>query len=265
MTQQALEKGEHVIVEKPFTTTTSEAEELITIAKKNGLILAVFQNRRFDIDFKTVQKVLKDGTLGNIKLFESKMYKWRPDLGAKIWKIEPNPASGLFYDLGPHLIDQALVLFGKPKSIFTDLAIYRKDCIVDDYFETIFYYDDKKVILKGFYLSAINEPRFTIYGDMASYQKLGHDIQEPVLISGILPDSPEWSEIYKNQEGKIYRNDDIINVQPEQTDYRNYFDNVYNVIRKGAELIVKPEEAMEVIRLIELGIRSYEEKKVLPV
>jgi len=265
MSKEALEKGKHIIVEKPFTTNVAEAEELLNLAKKRGLIIAVYQNRRFDIDFQTVKKVLTDGILGNIKLFESKMYRWKPDLGPKLWKTEPGPAAGLLYDLGSHIIDQALVLFGKPKSVFADLAVYREGGKVDDYFEVVFDYGNMKAHLKGFLLSAINEPRFSIYGHKASYQKFGPDIQEPTLISGILPGTGDWSKIYANQEGKIYKNDETIIIKPTACDYRNFFSNVYEVLREGAELLVKPHEAVELIRMIETAIQSHTEKRWIEI
>jgi scyllo-inositol 2-dehydrogenase (NADP+) len=263
MSKLALEQGKHVIVEKPFTTTSYEAKELIAIAKKKGLILGVYQNRRYDVDFQTIKKLIADGVLGQIKLFESKLYRWKPELGNKRWKIEPGPASGLLYDLGSHLIDQALVLFGKPKSIFAALGLLRNNAQVDDYFELILDYGYMKAHLKSFLLSAIPEPRFSIYGDIASYQKFGPDLQEDCLMNGIMPGTSDWNKIYQNQEGLLYRNEQTKVIKPIQTGYMEYFDNIYAAIREDADLLVKPEEALEVIRMIELGIQSNREKRVI--
>jgi scyllo-inositol 2-dehydrogenase (NADP+) len=263
MSKMALEQGKHVIVEKPFTSTSEEAKELIAIAERKGLVLGVYHNRRFDIDFQTVKKIIDDGVLGHLKLFESKIYRWKPELGNKLWKRQARPASGLLYDLGSHLIDQALTLFGKPKSIFADLAIFRNEGQVDDYFELIFDYGSLKVLLKSFLMSAIEEPRFSIYGDRASYQKFGADLQETCLMNGIMPRTPGWDDIYKNQEGSLHRNMEIIPIKPIQTSYTEYFNNIHQVIREGADLLVKPEEAMEVVRMIELGIQSHLEKRVI--
>jgi scyllo-inositol 2-dehydrogenase (NADP+) len=263
MTKQALENGKHVIVEKPFTVTVGEAEELVAIAKKKGLVLGVYHSKRFEPDFQTMKKLIDSGSLGNIKLFESHVYRWKPEVGNKLWKVNPGPGSGLLYDLGSHLIDQALVLFGKPKSIFADLGVFRNEAVVDDYFEVIFNYSDKKAILKSFLLSAIEGPRFLVCTDKATYVKQGADVQESLLSKGIMPGSSEWKPAPLGQGGTVHMEYGIANIEPYNIDYREYFANIHNSIRNGSELLVKPEEALEVIRMIELAIKSNEEKRVI--
>lgn len=263
MAKQALENGKHVIVEKPFTSNVVEADELIKLADKNKRILAVYHNRRFDTEFQTVRQIIEDGILGEIKLFESKIYRWKPEIGNKRWKVEPNPGSGLLYDLGAHLIDQALVLFGHPKSIFADLAAFRENAKVDDYFNLIFDYGSKKVLLKSFLMSAANESRFAIYGEKGSFIKYGADIQEILLDSGIMPGQNGWESNFENQQGKIYTSKGIIIPQAVHSDYRDFFSNVALAIRDGRELLVKPRQAREVISMIELALQSFKEKRIV--
>jgi len=263
MSRMALEAGKHVVVEKPFTVSVSEAEELIKLAKNKKLVLAVFHSKRFETDFQTLKRIIHEGKLGNIKLFESNFFRWKPEIGNKLWKVKPGPGSGILYDLGSHLIDQALLLFGKPKSIFADLGVFRKGALVNDYFELIFDYGSKKTVLKSFLLSAIDGPRFSVYGDKAAYIKYGVDIQENILAKGIIPGTNEWDSVNENQEGRIHSPEEKIAFETVKSDYQEFYRNIYQVIREGAELLIKPEEACDVIRMIELAILSHEQKRVI--
>lgn len=261
MTRQALEAGKHVIVEKPFTTTSQEADELITLAGKKNLVLAVYHNRRFDTEFQTVKSIIEKKLLGEVKLFESKIYRWKPDLGNKRWKVEPVPGSGLLYDLGSHLIDQVLSLFGKPDSIFADLGNLRQNALVDDYFLLILDYGQKKAIIKSFLLSASGDERFLISGTKGTYVKNGPDLQEAFIDAGIMPETPEWKGIFENQAGKIITDEKEYAPEPVCADYSGFFINIFHAIREGAKLVVQPYQARDVIRTIEIARKSYLEKR----
>ena len=169
--RKALEAGKHVIVEKAFTTTVDEAEELDTIAKQQGLILSVFQNRRWDSDFKTVKKIVDEGILGQIVEAEFHFDRFNQNLSPKTHKETPNPGAGIVYDLGPHIIDQALYLFGKPESVFADIRILRPHSQVDDYFELLFFYPHMRVRLRCSYLVREPLPAYILHGTKGSFIK----------------------------------------------------------------------------------------------
>lgn len=263
MAKQALLAGKHVLVEKPFTIKVDEAKELIELAKKQNLVLTVYQNRRLDGDFKTVQKILKENVLGNIKLFDSQILRWKPELGGKQWKIGANEGGGLLYDLGSHLIDQALTLFGLPTSVFADLGILRQGAVVDDYFELLLFYDNFKVTLKSSLLANDQGHRFMIQGDKAAFTKYGNDPQEEQLSSGEALSSKNWGKEDKSTWGLIHSATESYSYKSLDGSYMDFFENLHAAITKGGELLVKPEEAMQVIKIIELANQSFKEKRVI--
>lgn len=148
-TKQVLEAGKHALVEKAFTTTTEEAEELQKLAAKKNLKLCVYQNRRYDSDFRTVKKVLEEKHLGDIVEAEIRFERYNPELSSKLWKEKDNLGTGILMDLGSHIIDQALQLFGQPTKIFADIRKTRKNSKIDDYFDILLYYSNKRVRLKA--------------------------------------------------------------------------------------------------------------------
>lgn len=263
MAKQALRAGKHVLVEKPFTITVDEAKELIELAKKQNLVLTAYQNRRLDGDFKTVQKILKENVLGNIKLFDSQILRWKPTLGEKLWKIGANKGGGLLYDLGSHLIDQALTLFGMPTSIFADLGFLRQGAVVDDYFELLLFYDNLKVTLKSSLLANDQGHRFMIQGDKAAFTKFGNDPQEEQLTSGEVLSSENWGKEDKSAWGLIHSATESYSYTSLNGSYPDFFENLHRAITAGEELLVKPEEAMQVIKIIELANQSFKEKRVI--
>jgi len=263
MSKSALENGKHVIVEKPFVNTVEEGGELIELAKKNGLVLAVYQSKRTEGDFKTVKKILEEKILGELKIFESQVLRWKPDLGPKKWKVENHPGAGLLYDLGSHLIDQTLALFGMPKSVWADLRMIRENAVVDDYFEVQFDYLKFKVNLKSSLLARDEGFRFVVHGNKGSFTKYGSDNQERLLMKGILPNTKDWGKEDELYWGTIQTVADMFTLPTIIGSYQHFFENVYQAIVNGTELLIKPEEALNVIRIIEIARQSFIEKRTI--
>jgi predicted dehydrogenase len=265
---QALKAGKHVVVDKPFTITTRDADELIAIAQKAGRVLSAFQNRRWDGDFLTVQKILKERGVGELAEFESRFDRFRPALKPGAWKEKAVPGAGIFYDLGPHLIDQALVLFGKPQGVYAEIRRQREGAQADDSFQVHLHYPKVKVLLKAGALVCEPSPRFVLYGTEGSYVKYGLDPQEEALKQGGSPAQSNWGADPEVMWGTLSR----CNEQVKRTKYptlagcyQEYYENVYGAIRGTGELAVTSQQARGVIRLIELARRSAEEKRVIPV
>ncbi|MFN8669868.1 MAG: oxidoreductase [Gemmatimonadaceae bacterium] len=187
----ALSAGKHVVVDKPFTVTVEEAESVVAHAERAGRVLSVFHNRRWDGEFVTVRKLIADGALGDVRYFESRIDRYRPVVRDR-WRERAGAGAGLWYDLGPHLVDQALQLFGTPRSVHGDLAIQRAGAQVDDYFHAVLTYDRLRVVLHASMLAAANELRFVVHGTRGSYVKHGTDPQEEVLRGGGVAGGAEW-------------------------------------------------------------------------
>lgn len=187
----ALKAGKHVVVDKPFTRTSAEATRLIEFAATQQRMLTVFHNRRWDSDFLTLRSVMDSGQLGAIASFESRFDRFRPDVRDR-WRERAGPGTGTWYDLGPHLVDQALVLFGVPDAVTGDLALQRPGAAAPDYFHVTLRYPRCRVLLSSSYLAADPGPRFRVFGHLASFVKHGQDLQESALVRGERPGSPLW-------------------------------------------------------------------------
>lgn len=267
----ALEAGKHVIVEKPFTTTVEEGEELIALAAAKGLGLSVYQNRRWDSDFLTVRDILNKGLLGRLVEFESTFPRYRNFIKPGTWKETGLQGGGLTYNLGAHIIDQAVQLFGMPEAIFADIDILRTDGMVDDYFVIHlirpFKAPDVKITLKSSYLMCEPEPRFTLHGTEGSFVKYGLDRQEADLTNGLLPTSPHWGEEDENIWGLLHTEKDghiSHNKYPSLPgDYNAFYENIYQHIRNKETLQTNARGVLDVIRLIEAAYQSSQEKKVI--
>ncbi|MDA3927848.1 MAG: oxidoreductase [Prolixibacteraceae bacterium] len=266
--QKALLAGKHVIVEKPFTITTAEATILIELAKRKSLILAPFQNRRWDGDFLTVSRIIEDGILGEILEFESHFDRYRPSHDRVEWKNLDLAGNGILFDLGPHLIDQALVLFGEPEHIYAEIQSQRINGMVDDNFEVHLIYKGTKVILKaGVFVRELG-PRFIVHGRKGSFVKYGLDPQENNLRNGMKPDnelvgaddSENYGILHCEINGKVERD----KIQTLDGNYKAYFENVYQAIVGNEELIVQAKHAKLIIEVIEKAYQSNEQKQALP-
>ncbi|HEV7331575.1 MAG TPA: Gfo/Idh/MocA family oxidoreductase [Flavisolibacter sp.] len=265
--KKALEAGKHVIVEKPFVVNAAEGEELIQLAQQKGLLLSPYQNRRWDSDFKTVQKIVEEGWLGNIVEAEFHFDRYKEELSPKQHKEVPGPGTGALYDLGAHIIDQALLLFGEPEAVFGDIRIVRPVSKVDDYFEVLLYYPQLRVRLHGSYLVREPLPSYILHGAKGSFLKWRADVQEAALLEGKTPGTPDWGVEPVTERGLLHTEKDgaVIRetVPTVSGNYLHYFEGIYEAVRNGAALPITGQQAINTIRVIEAAFRSSEEKKVV--
>jgi scyllo-inositol 2-dehydrogenase (NADP+) len=268
LAKRVLLSGKHVVVEKPFTVSYPEAQELIELAGAKGRVLTVYHNRRYDADFKTVKKVIEGGSLGRLVEFESHFDRFRNTLKVGAWKEEALPGSGIVYDLGSHLIDQAQCLFGLPKEVFADIRIQRTGGKVDDYFEIILYYEDLKVTLKAGMLVKESIPRFILSGEKGSFIKYGLDVQEAALKKGNRPSHHEdWGREPRELWGTINTEVNGLNirgtVESEVGDYRDFYRDLYRAITENGTPEVTAQTAANTIRVIELAFESNIKRAVI--
>ena len=267
LAKKSILAGKHVVVEKPFTITTSEADELINLAKANNVKLAVYHNRRWDSDFQTIRKVVDDQLLGEIVEAEFHFDRYKEELSAKKHKEIPGPGTGILYDLGSHMIDQAIVLFGYPLAVFGDLRVVREISDVDDYMEVVLYYPKLRVRIKGSYLVREPIPAFSLFGSKGTFLKHRGDIQEERLQAGDKPGSAGWGVepdalkglLHSEVSGEIVRK----NIDTEAGDYMQYYNLVHQSIRKNTDPPVDGKAGRAVIAIIEAAIQSSEERRVI--
>jgi scyllo-inositol 2-dehydrogenase (NADP+) len=263
-TQKALAAGKHVVLEKPFTIHSEDARILIESSKKANRVLSVFQNRRYVNDFLTIKKILGEKLLGDIVEFEAHYDRYRPAAKLNAWREEDIPGSGILYDLGAHLIDQALYLFGIPKTITADLRLQRPHAKTVDYFDLRLDYGFTRVILKACMLVLEPGPRYMIHGVNGSYLKYGEDPQEALLRAGVFPPRPGWgveSEefwglLHTETQGKIIKE----KYPTLPGNFYLYYLNLYKTLAEGAPLLEKPEHGFNSVRMIELAMESNRKK-----
>jgi len=267
----ALAAGKHVVVDKPFTVQALEARDLIQRAETAGRVLSVFQNRRWDADFLTVRALLDRGELGRLTHFESHFDRFRPE-PARRWRESGDPGSGLWYDLGSHLLDQALCLFGAPRTLSLDLARQRDGALADDWFHAVLGYSDLRVILHASALAADPGPRFQLHGTLGSFTKFGLDPQEAALKAGGRPGGEGWGRdplpgtVTRLQGGEPQGSHLTRWVEHGQAgDYSRYYIALRDAILLGGPNPVQASDALKVIRLIELGLASARDGRVVPV
>ncbi|MEP7165489.1 MAG: Gfo/Idh/MocA family oxidoreductase [Ferruginibacter sp.] len=266
--KKALRAGKHVLVEKSFTVTVSEAEELIDIATTMKRQLAVFQNRRYDSDFKTVKKIVEEGSLGDIIEAEFHFDRFKPALSLKQHKESAIPGSGLLHDLGPHLIDQALFLFGMPLSVFGFLKTVRPGSLVNDYFDISLFYPMLMVRLKASLLVKEPIPAYTLHGTKGSFIKQRADIQEDILKNGQRPGTNDWGTEPAASSGVLTLNVNggttRAKVETLQGNYMEFYNDLHEAITKGKKLPVPAQDGLDVMRVIEAALASDETKRVIP-
>jgi predicted dehydrogenase len=268
-TRLALEHGKHVLTEKAFTTNAAEASKLQALAKEKSLKLAVFQNRRWDSDFQSVRRVLQQGVLGNIVEANLAFTRYGPDLSPKAHKEVPNPGAGIVKDLGPHVIDQALVLFGMPDAVFADIGITRENSRVDDYFDILLLYADKRVHVKGGYFYRQPVPDYTLFGTRGSFHKTRSDVQEAQLAKGIAPDHPDYGKEPDRKAGCLYLDDAGRSVEQNiispRGNYAQFFEGLYRSIAHDEIEPVSAEDGVRVMKIIDAAFASSDEGKVVGI
>ncbi|MFN6513643.1 MAG: Gfo/Idh/MocA family oxidoreductase [Nostoc sp. CreGUA01] len=267
--KQALLANKHVVVEKAFTTTVAEAKELQELAHKNQKKLSVYQNRRWDSDFKTVKTIIQSGLLGDIIEAEFHFARYKPTLSPKQHVELPGPGAGIIKDLGPHLIDQALHLFGMPNGVFADMRITRAASQIDDYFELILYYEKLRVKLKASFLVREPVPSYIIHGTKGSFLKSRADAQEDKLRAGMKPNTDDWYTEPESEYGLLHTEKDtkVIRekVKSSQGNYLGYYDAIYKSIVDGQPIPVTAEDGINVMHIIESAIKSSNQQKVITV
>lgn len=253
----ALLAGKHVVVDKPFTVAVAEAEELAALAEAHGLVLSVFHNRRWDSDFLTLRRLIDSGSLGRVVSLESRFDRFRPQVRDR-WRERPGPGSGVWYDLGPHLVDQALVLFGPPDAVHADIVAQRDGATADDYFHVTLRYNSLRVILAASMLAPASTPRFVVQGTAGGFVKHGLDPQEDALKAGLRPPAPNWGVDPRPGTLTTWADDAPVTaeVAPMPGDYPAYYAGVRDAILGLGPNPVPGEEAIAVMRMIADALRS---------
>lgn len=263
----ALEAGKHVIVEKPFTVNSTEAQSLIEASRKSGKLVFPFHNRRWDSDLLTLKHIIAQGYLGKIVEYESRFDRFTPEISRAAWRYQQEEGGGTLFDLGIHLIDQAVSLFGKPQGVFARLFNQREGSVTDDSFDLKLIYPDLNVTLKASVFVKEAGPRFQVHGTKGSFVKYGLDVQEAQLRKGKKPGSKGYGMEPFSQRG-------ILNTATSGKSFRGryetlpgnymaFFDNVHSTITTGSEMVIKPEDALLNIRIIEAARVSQKEQKII--
>lgn len=249
----ALEQNKHVLIEKPFVTRSKEGEALIALAKEKGLLLSVYQNRRYDGDFLTVKRLIDEKRLGNVRVYESHFDRFRPNVQQR-WRETAKDGGGILYDLAPHLLDQALSLFGLPLSLSASCKIMRQGSTNTDYFHLTLHYSETEVILVANLFCSGPNLRFQVQGDEGSYVKYGLDPQEDCLRAGEMPLGNHWGSERLPDYGKLYNADNVELIPTEQGCYQNFFADLAKAITSGEHDKMDAEQSLQTIKLIELAL-----------
>jgi len=265
----ALAAGRNVVVDKPFTTSYQEAVDLVKFAEKFGKLLTVYQNRRYDGDFQAIRQLVAEGALGRIVRFETNYDRFRPNLKPNAWREKPEPGAGILFDIGPHLIDQAMILFGKPEAITADVRIEREGGLADDGFDIMFHYPKcMRAVLSSNILAAVSRPRFLLFGTKGAFLKQTVDPQENNLRFGKIPKEGPWGAEPEENWGLLTLSDGTNTTQrriPSGTgDYRDYYANVRDVIEGKAQPFVPLPYALNVMNALELCRESSDARRTVP-
>jgi predicted dehydrogenase len=267
MAHRALSAGKNVVVEKPFTLRVEHADHLINLAREKGALLTVFQNRRWDGDFLTVKEVLRSGKLGRLVDFESHFDRYRTEI-QESWK-DRNTGTGTLFNLGSHLVDQALQLFGMPGHLYCESRMLRDGALTDDSYDLFLHYPGFKCMLRSSYLVREPGPRFILHGTDGSYLKWGLDPQEEALKNGAIPGTAGWGEEPESDWGIINAREGVTFVKGKYPtvagNYQEFYNNLFKALREKVPPAVLPGEARNVIAIIEAAYRSSREKRVVEI
>ena len=264
----ALQAGLPVVIDKPMAPTAEEGRRLVAEATERDLLLAVFQNRRWDGDFLTVRRLLSEDALGPIVRFESRFERWRPRVSPEAWRErgDPEEAGGLLFDLGSHLIDQAVVLFGPPRTVYAEVDRRRPSAEVDDdVFVALEHEAGVRSHLWMSVLAPIPGPRMRVLGMRAAYEKFGLDVQERALSEGARPDDPDWGREPPDRWGRLSTGDGERSVETEPGAYPEFYRGIAASLRDGTPPPVDPEDSVTVLRIIEAAVGSARTKGVIEV
>lgn len=271
LARAALEAGRNVVIDKPMTSTVSEARGLVALAEARSRVLSVFHNRRWDGDFLTLRAMLAAETLGRVTRFTSAFDRYRPNVDTNAWRQRAEPGSGVWFDLGPHLLDQALVAFGEPASVTASIRCERDGAVVDDAFDvTLHYANGLQATISASMLACAPRPRFTIDGTRGSWVKFGLDPQEAALKRGEVPGGAGWGEEQAIAHGVLAAPDASGAIVSSRVptlpgDYLAYYANVRDAIAGSAQLAVTPQQALRVMELLEAAIQANAEQRAVPL
>ena len=263
----ALEAGKNIVVEKPFTVTVKEGEQLIDLAKKKNLLLSIYQNRRYDGDYRAVKDVIEKKLLGELREVEIRYDRYRPVPAGKPHKEGDLPGAGIIYDLSPHLVDQALQLFGWPQALFADVWKMRNEVKAKDYFEILLYYPSMRVRLKATCIARETVPAYTLHGMKGSFLQQRSDLQETQLNAGVTPSLETWCPPPAQPDGTLHTEINGEEIYSHLTsipgNYMGYYDDVYKALTGVARNPVPAEDGVKTIRIIEAALQSSAEGKVV--
>lgn len=264
---QALRAGKHVVVEKAFAGTAAEAVRLRALAKTKRRKLAVFQNRRWDSDFLVVRKVLQEGVLGDIVEATLAFARFSPELSPKAHKETPSSGSGILKDLGPHVIDQALLLFGMPATVFADIGITRDGSEVDDYFDLLLRYADKRVHVKGGYFYKHPVAEYTLFGKRGCFIKKRSDVQEVQLDRGMSPGDDDYGKEPDAAAGRLYSGSPgetgVQEIVSPRGNYLEFYDRLHRCIARNEAPPVSATDGVRVMQIIDAALQSHTEGRTI--
>lgn len=261
----ALEAGKHVVVDKPFAASVEEADTLIALAESKHLLLSVYQNRRWDSDFMTVKYCIDQGWLGTVYHYEAHIDRYRPQIKPG-WREESAVASGILYDLGAHLIDQALVLFGMPRAVTADILTQRPEARAVDYFHLLLDYGRTRAILHSATLVRAPGPHFAVHGDRGSFLKYGMDPQEEALLAGQGPGDPQWGLDDPAQYGELTETDGTHRrIETLPGSYEKYYQRIAAALLDGDSVPVDASQARDGLVVIEASLRSATERRTVVI
>ncbi|MEI6140586.1 MAG: Gfo/Idh/MocA family oxidoreductase [Mariniphaga sp.] len=267
MAKQAIEAGKNIVVEKPFTKTSDDARELIALARKHNVLMTVYQSRRLDNGFLTVKKIVEEKLLGRIVEYEAHYDRYRNYIQEGSWKEDGDERTGVLFNLGSHIVDQTLMLFGIPTSVTAHLNVLRTGGRTTDNFDIRLHYDKFNAILRSSYLVRELGPQYILNGTEGSFRKMGTDPQEELLKIHRLPNEPGWGTDAPNDWGVLNTTVGGLHfygkVETIPGNYGNFFVELYKTMREGKELMVKPEQALTTIRILEACLESNRLKKTV--
>ena len=261
--------GRDVVVDKPFAPTLAESEEVVRLAAERGRLITVYQDRRWDGDFQTVKKIVQSGRLGKIVEYECRFDRFRLEPKANAWRERADqPAAGVLFDLGPHVLDQALVLFGEPRAITASAFCERETSQVDDSFDVCLEYPGLRALGRARIIAYAPGPHFLIHGTRGSFVKYGTDPQEARLRGGNFPEGLDWGADWGVEPEELWGTLSLVGeprvkVKTERGDYRGFYANVRDAIEKNAALEVTPQQALRTMRAIMLAHKSSRERRTV--